>query len=312
MDRGPAVALAVLVVASGCAGLLPVEDGGDGNTTAVLASSHSVTVTTVVDGDTIKVRFANGTTDTVRLLGVDTPETNAENSPGEFEGVPDTEAGRACLREAGHNATRYMTRTLLGETVQISTDAAADGRGYYGRLLAYVAHDGKNINYRLVDSGRARVYDSQFTQSDRFYAAEARAQDNRTGVWRCVDDPQLVADGGTTEDTPGSVVVARIHADAAGDDRENLNDEYVVLANRADSTVDLSGWTVSDDAGATYTVPEGTELSGDSRLTIRTGSGTDTDGERYWGYGRPVWNNDGDTVTVRAANGTVMAQRTYD
>jgi len=305
MDRGPAVVLAVLLVTSGCTGLVPGD--GDGNTTAVLTSTHSVTVTTVVDGDTIEVRFQNGTTDTVRLLGVDTPETHAENSPGEFEGVPETDAGRTCLREAGHDATRFLTRRLLGETVRISTDSATDGRGYYGRILAYVAHDGENINHRLVATGHARVYDSTFTQSDRFYAAEARARDNGTGVWRCAEEPRVVADGGT-----GGVVVERVHADAAGDDRENVNDEYVVLANRATSTVDLAGWSVSDDAGATYTFPEGAELAPDSRLTLRTGTGTGTDDEYYWGSGRPVWNNDGDTVTVRAENGTVMAQRSYD
>lgn len=304
MVRGVVVAIAVLVVLSGCSGLLPTDDGQ--HTTAVLGETHAVTVTLVVDGDTVKVRFSNGTIDTVRLLGVDTPETQSENSPDEFEGVPDTDAGRTCLREAGHNATRFMTRRLLGESVRISTDATADGRGYYGRILAYVSHEGTDVNYRLVASGRARVYDSAFSKSDRFYAAEQRAQANGTGVWACADGPSLATDGGDR-----GLVVARIHADAAGDDRENLADEYVVLANQGESTIDLSGWSVSDDSGATYTFPEETELTPGTELILRTGAGTDANGEFYWGSGRPVWNNDGDTVTVTAANGTVIARRTY-
>jgi len=304
MVRALAVVLAALVVLSGCTGLVPND--GPATTSAVLGETHVVTVTSVVDGDTIKVRFSNGTLDTVRLLGVDTPETQSETSPDEFEGVPETDAGRACLREAGHDATRFMTRRLLGETVRISTDSATDARGYYGRLLAYVSHEGTNVNYRLVASGRARVYDSTFSKSDRFYAAEGRAQANGTGVWACADDPSVVADGGD-----GGLVVTEIHADAAGDDRENLADEYVVLANRGESTLDLSGWSVSDESGVSYTFPDGTELAPGAELTLRTGAGTDTTGEFHWDSGRPVWNNDGDTVTVRAANGTVMAQRTY-
>ena len=304
MVRGSVVALAVLVVLSGCTGTVPGDDPS--TTSTVLGETHAVTVTSVVDGDTIRVRFSNGTLDTVRLLGVDTPETQSENSPDEFEGVPETDAGRACLREAGHDATRFMTRRLLGETVRISTDSVADARGYYGRLLAYVSHEGTNVNYRLVASGRARVYDSTFSKSDRFYAAEQRAQANGTGVWACADDPASATDG-----DENGLVVAEIHADAAGDDRENLDDEYVVLANRRESAVDLSGWSISDESGATYTFSDGTELAAGAELTLRTGAGTDTSGEYHWGSGRPVWNNAGDTVTVRAANGTVMTQRTY-
>ncbi|MFD1586187.1 lamin tail domain-containing protein [Halorientalis brevis] len=304
MVRGSVVAIAALVVLSGCTGFVPSDEPA--TTSAVLGETHVVTVTSVVDGDTIKVRFSNGTLDTVRLLGVDTPETQSATSPDEFEGVPETDAGRACLREAGHDATRFMTRRLLGETVRISTDGIADARGYYGRLLAYVSHEGTNVNYRLVASGRARVYDSTFSKSDRFYAAERRAQANGTGVWTCADDPSVAADGGD-----GGLVVAEIHADADGDDRENLADEYVVLANRGESTLDLSGWSISDESGATYTFSDGTELPPDTALTLRTGAGTDTSGEYYWGSARPVWNNAGDTVTIRAANGTVMTQRTY-
>jgi len=303
MHRGIVVVVSLLVLLSGCSALGPADES-PGATTATLGESYSVTVTTVVDGDTVKIRFANGSTDTVRLLGVDTPETHAENSPDEFEGVPETTAGRTCLGEAGENATRFMTDRLLGETVQFSTDATADSRGYYGRLLGYISHEGKNINYRLVTTGHARVYDSEFSLSERFDAAEERARTNGTGVWACAS-PHAVADGGTTG------LVASVHADAAGDDRENLNDEYVVLGNPGETTVDLSGWTVSDEVGASYTVPEGTALAPDDQLRIHTGAGTDTDTDLYWDYGRPVWNNDGDTVTIRAANGTVIDEHSY-
>lgn len=305
---GRVVVLAVLVVVSGCSGLPSDGFGPDDPGTTVLDESARVTVTTVIDGDTIEVRYANGSTETVRLLGVDTPETHAENQPTEFEGVPDTTAGRSCLRRAGENATRYLTGRVLGESVRIQFDPVADRRGYYGRLLAYVHHDDENVNYRLVAAGHARVYDARFSNEDRFYAAEERAQGNATGVWACADEPaRLVTDGGTEP-----LAVATVHADAAGPDGDNLADEYVVLENTGEDPLDLTGWTVSDAAGHSYTFAGNTSLAPGATLTLRTGQGTDTEGERYWGLARPIWNNDGDTVTVRDDDGTVVARRTYD
>ena len=54
---------------------------------------RTATITRIIDGDTMEVRFEDGEEDTIRLLGVDTPETFTENDPAEFEGIPETTAG---------------------------------------------------------------------------------------------------------------------------------------------------------------------------------------------------------------------------
>jgi len=307
-----AVALLALTALAGCADLAGSggdRGGGDAGNGTTLAADYRVTVTGVVDGDTIRIRYRNGSTDTVRLLGVDTPETGAENSPDEFEGVPDTAAGRDCLGAAGREATRFATDRLLGETVSLRFDPESDTRGYYDRLLAYVVVDGGNFNHRLVARGYARVYDSSFTESDRFYDAESAAQDNGTRVWACRTPGDRTATPTVTASESG-LAVATIHADAAGRDGENLNDEYVVFANRGDDRLHLGGWTVTDEAGHSYAVPEVTLAPGDS-LTLHTGSGADTATDLYWGQGAPVWNNDGDAVTVRDDTGAVVVRRSY-
>lgn len=98
--------LAVAVPASAFDAVAP--DAGAAPTAATSSDDTlSATVTDVVDGDTVDVRFSNGTTDTVRLLGVDTPEVYGANDPAEFEGVPNTEAGEQCLGKAGENASAY-------------------------------------------------------------------------------------------------------------------------------------------------------------------------------------------------------------
>jgi micrococcal nuclease len=320
--------LALIVLLAGCTGTLPATDQPDTPTAPTVGGSvdapPSATpkdgavkaeVVEIVDGDTMKVVMANGSRETVRLLGVDTPEVHGENTPEEFEGVPETEAGRTCLRRWGEQASSFAKERLLGETVTLSFDANEPRRGYFDRLLVYIHVDGDSFNYALITHGLARVYDSKFQYADRYYAAEAAAMDAGTGLWACRDGGA----GSTPTDTATATIaageiplrVSEIHADAAGNDGENLNDEYVVLKNTGDEELDLSGWTVSDEADHTYTVPNGTTLAPGETLTLHTGSGTDGDGHRYWGAGNPIWNNGGDTVTVRTASGEVAAERSY-
>ena len=119
--------------------------------------------------------------------------------------------------------------------------------------------------------------------------------------------PTTVTDGGTVG---GELAVTTIHADAAGDDRENLNDEYVVFQNTGDEPLDLTDWTVSDEAEQTYTFPEYTLEPGET-VTLRTGSGTDTETDLYWNSGSPIWNNGGDTVIVTNSAGQQVLSESY-
>jgi competence protein ComEC len=112
-------------------------------------------------------------------------------------------------------------------------------------------------------------------------------------------------------ESPGRLRLVAVHADAAGDDRTNLGDEYVVFTNAGDEPLDLSGWTVADASGATYTLPTGVTLAPGATLTLYTGAGTDTEADRHWGSNRPIWNNDGDTVTVTNTTGETVLREGY-
>jgi competence protein ComEC len=129
-----------------------------------------------------------------------------------------------------------------------------------------------------------------------------------TGGTDTPDDTDSESDEPTAE---AGLTIAEIHADAAGDDRDNLNDEYVVFENAGTDTLDLSGWTIEDEAGQRYTVPDGFELAAGETVTLYTGSGTSTPTELYWGSGSPIWNNDGDTVIVTNANGERVLAESY-
>lgn len=188
--RGQTAVLAVIAVVAvaGCSGIAPSPTPDAEPTTEPVVTaegpSWNVTVTRVIDGDTVEIRYANGTAETVRLLGVDTPETPPNTvSPGEFEGVPDTEAGRAHLVSWGGNATEFAERNLANKQVRLVVDPESDRRGGYGRLLGYIYVDGENFNSLLLSGGYARLYESEFRLRDSFATTEATAQRGRVGLW---------------------------------------------------------------------------------------------------------------------------------
>lgn len=138
-------------------------------------------------------------------------------------------------------------------------------------------------------------------------------------TWRLVsperlEERQKVLEETTADDyrPDGGLRIRDIHPDAKGvPEAAHLDDEYVVLENESDETMDLSGYVLSYDDDQTYEVPGGTELKTAETLTIRTGDGEDTDTELYAGFNMPVLNNEGDTVTLYDDEGNVVAVRAY-
>lgn len=146
--------------------------------------ARTATVVRVIDGDTFEVRFKTGETDTVRLIGVDTPEVADQYmDPPEYN-VPDTPTGRDWLLKWGHRASGFATDKLAGEQVRVVTDPESDSRGYYDRLLAYVYIDGENLGHELLERGLARVYsEGEFVLESKYLDSEADAQAANRGVW---------------------------------------------------------------------------------------------------------------------------------
>jgi endonuclease YncB( thermonuclease family) len=125
----------------------------------------------VTDGDTIKVRVANGVVERVRLTGIDTPETKDPRTVVECFG-----------REA---AAETLTLLPVGTAVRLETDVELRDR--YGRLLAYVWRlpDSLLVNEALVRDGWAAPYryppNVKYADELSRLGAEARAA-NR-GLW---------------------------------------------------------------------------------------------------------------------------------
>ena len=107
------------------------------------------------------------------------------------------------------------------------------------------------------------------------------------------------------------LVVDEIREDARGYDHWNENDEYVVFRNDGEQSLDLAGWTVENSDGKTYEFREEFVLDPERAVTLHSGSGEDTDTDRYWGSERAVWKNTGDVLTVRDADGRQVIRVSY-
>lgn len=135
-----------------------------------------------VDGDTINVKGEINAT--VRLLGVDTPETKAKNKPEEFK-LQNTQSNRECLKGWGETATEFTENFTSSGNVNLRTDPLSDERGQYGRLLAYVEKDSKTLGEELLRKGYARVYESEFTRINRYRNIVESAREKEKGLWSC-------------------------------------------------------------------------------------------------------------------------------
>jgi micrococcal nuclease len=145
-------------------------------------TDYTVNTTETVDGDTIDV---NGDiTATVRLLGVDTPETQTSNNPDEF-GLQDTLQNRECLQKWGERASEFTANFTSNSEISLETDPGADRRGDYGRLLAYVEKNSETLGERLLEEGYARVYESEFTRLEEYRKIESKARSENQGLWQC-------------------------------------------------------------------------------------------------------------------------------
>jgi micrococcal nuclease len=150
---------------------LLARGSNDGPPPAGGAGSASVArVLRVVDGDTIKVSLG-GRTESVRYIGVDTPESVKPGTPVQ------------CFAK---QASHFNARLVAGRRVRLVSDV--ERRDRYGRLLAYVYREGDGlfVNARLVRDGYARPMtippNVRFVERFRRQAAEAR-HDGR-GLWR--------------------------------------------------------------------------------------------------------------------------------
>jgi endonuclease G, mitochondrial len=120
--------------------------------------------------------------------------------------------------------------------------------------------------------------------------------------------PSVVVAGTPPEPQPEPVVeITEVLADPAGDD---VAGEYVRIRNSGSVDAVLTGWTLRDLAGTTYTFPTFTLAPG-GEVLVWVKAGTDDGGNLYWGRSQAVWNNTGDSAILSDQNGAEIDRFTY-
>lgn len=126
-------------------------------------------VTRFIDGDTIAVDM-NGREETVRMIGVDTPETHKPNTPVQCYGP----------------AAAAFTKNLIGkQSVRLEADPTNQNRDRYDRLLRYIyLPDNRLVQKEIIAAGYGFAYTQfPFQKKDEFVKAEQAADQADKGLW---------------------------------------------------------------------------------------------------------------------------------
>lgn len=240
---------------------------------------ETVRVVTVFDGDSILVETVTGERE-VRLAGINAPETDE------------------CF---GAEAEQWMVERA-GEEVTLVTIPDEDDEDQFGRLLRDVWAGEVWLNRAAAAEGYAMtLHTGRFGEEELVVAGDA-AWEDRLGMW-AVD---------ACGPAPEGVVVTEFVFDPPGPDDDVPNDEYVVIENITGEPVDVSGWVLRDESSQhRYRFEDGAVLQPGVPVTVRSGCGDSTPTDRHWCADGPVWSNQGDTVLLQTAGGTVVARVPY-
>jgi endonuclease YncB( thermonuclease family) len=122
-----------------------------------LAEPYSAKVIGITDGDTLKVLTNQNQQVKIRLSEIDCPERK---------------------QPWGNKAKQALSDFTFQKTVTI--DPVTKDR--YGRTVATVLVDGKNVNKALVQEGHCWVY-RKYVQDSEFFDLENEAKANKRGLW---------------------------------------------------------------------------------------------------------------------------------
>jgi len=125
----------------------------------------------IFDGDTFSVEI-DGKTESVRVIGIDAPETGEAYTEKE------------CFAQ---EAKERAIELLSGKWVRLEADPTQEDRDQYSRLLRYVfLEDGTFFNQVMVEEGYAEEYTfkgSEYQHQQDFLQAQRQAEKDKSGLW---------------------------------------------------------------------------------------------------------------------------------
>ena len=239
------------------------------------AAPEVATVVSVYDGDT----FTLATGDKVRLQWINTPELR----PAEAYGIEARDAAESFL------ASGKVTLTY--------GSVERDG---YGRLLAAAAVDDRWLAEHLLEQGLGHLF--LIPPVDGVDIDALLAAQTHRGIW-------------STDRYQGTLHITSFHANASGDDRENINGEYLRVCNVSARPVNVDGYRIADASGSSWVFPSMVVPPGHT-FKIHSGVGEAQLDPRsqlaiFLGNDMPIWNNKYDRAVIYDRFGRVMDAREH-
>ena len=115
-------------------------------------AKETATVISVIDGDTIKIKY-NNLNEKVRLIGIDTPESTDNNKA--YRDASRTQKDLNSIIAQGIKAKAF-TSSLVHSGDKVDLEFDIEKRDHYHRLLAYVfLSNGKMLNEEVIKHGYA-------------------------------------------------------------------------------------------------------------------------------------------------------------
>lgn len=122
-------------------------------------------VKTVIDGDTVMLKDGR----TVRLIGIDSPETRHPTLPPQ---------------RFGKEAADYLRKLAENRDCELEFEEG-NSKDKHGRAVAYLYVGGLLLNEELLKNGFAYVYTKYpFRLKEKFITSQQNAIKNRKGLWK--------------------------------------------------------------------------------------------------------------------------------
>jgi hypothetical protein len=226
----------------------------DSNVTKFIDEKEFTIVNRVIDGDTIVVD--NNTH--VRMLGINTPEKGEKYS---------------------NEAKVFLEKLVLNKTVEL--EYGKERKDLYGRTLAYVILNDKNINVEQVKNGFANFY---------IYNKDVHTIQLEEAWKSCLINNKNLCE--KSNDKCSVCVVLK-----------EIKNQTIVFQNNCSFKCNLTNWDIKDEGRKHFNFGN---FILDRNVSIIVGNGTNSKDKLFWKGESYVWTAGGDTLFLRDAKGKLV------
>ncbi len=175
-------------------------------------SKTTARIIRVVDGDTVSVEI-EGKNETIRIIGINTPETVDPRKPVE------------CF---GQEASARAQALLDNQTVTLEADATQGERDKYDRLLRYVfLSNGSDFGKRMISDGYAYeyTYSTPYKYQQDYKTSQSEAENAKRGLWANEACNDAAGDSGTPQEAVTQADTSSQSSNAAPTTESETNTE---------------------------------------------------------------------------------------